>query len=808
MNRKRLACVLSSVSGIILISTFCGWTAEGPTIPPTVDRIWPVGMKRGTTATFTIDGRNLTNPRPVLFDTKGITAKVISLTDISEPKREIRLNVDTKAAVPEGKKQQAKVEVTASPDVEPGIHWFRLQTPLGTSNAVALDLSALSEIPAQKRSDSGMPLQQVDLPATLIGTIQEPGEVHSYQFKGRASEELVFQVLAAPLGSALKSALILRDATGKEVARAGYGRKGDAVLTYKLPSDSMYTLSITDRERGGGMTHYYRLNAGALPYVTGVFPLGLRAGQASTVKVSGVNLASNGELRVQPPAVADGWTTVPVEMKTPRGSPLNKLELAVGNEPEASEVEPNNNRSEAQRLTLPVTINGRIDGHIRGEKSTSVAEQAADEDYFRFSARKGRHVTIEVAAARLGSPLDSVVEILDSQGHAVPRATIRCLYQTSLTLNDRDSRLPKYRLVSTAGFHENDYLMVGDELNQISFIDEQPDADIDVKGYGGLRMAFLGTSPEAHTVNEPVYKAQVLPPDAQFPPNGLPVFHISYRNDDGGPGYGRDSRLEFEVPKDGDYIVHLKDVTGHEGPEFAYRLTIRDFSPDFTLDAMPASPNVPRGGGVPITVSVNRGSGYQGPVEIEVKGLPRWITTQPAIIPAGQDSTTVVLQAASDAPLNVDPTPFQIVGRANVGARTLVRTANRTEPLQVASVMPAPDVILALQPREVVLEPGKTAKVTLRVSRENGFAGRVPCFVRNLPPGVRVVNLGLNGVLVPEGQTSQTFTLKAEDWARSLEQPIYVVAEVESNSTTTHASAPIVLKLNGKQMANAARYPR
>ena len=77
MNRKRLAGVLSSVSGIILISTFCGWTAEGPTIPPTVDRIWPVGMKRGTTATFTIDGRNLTNPRPVLFDTKGITAKVM-----------------------------------------------------------------------------------------------------------------------------------------------------------------------------------------------------------------------------------------------------------------------------------------------------------------------------------------------------------------------------------------------------------------------------------------------------------------------------------------------------------------------------------------------------------------------------------------------------------------------------------------------------------------------------------------------------------------------------------------------------------
>jgi hypothetical protein len=35
-----------------------------------------------------------------------------------------------------------------------------------------------------------------------------------------------------------------------------------------------------------------------------------------------------------------------------------------------------------------------------------------------------------------------------------------------------------------------------------------------------------------------------------------------------------------------------------------------------------------------------------------------------------------------------------------------------------------------------------------------------------------VVNVGLNGVLVTENQTSRTFTLRAEDWAKPIEQPI------------------------------------
>jgi len=74
----------------------------------------------------------------------------------------------------------------------------------------------------------------------------------------------------------------------------------------------------------------------------------------------------------------------------------------------------------------------------------------------------------------------------------------------------------------------------------------------------------------------------------------------------------------------------------------------------------------------------------------------------------------------------------------------------------------------------------------------------VPCDVVNLPPGVRVVNLGLNGILVPENRSDATFKLRAEDWAKAITQPVYVVANVESNATTRHPSPPIQLRVEGK----------
>jgi hypothetical protein len=767
--------------------------ADERAIPPAVAKVWPAGMERGTTVTCTLDGRNLSDIMAIIFDSPGITAKVTQVTDVEEEKP---MGFSTVAPVPRGKKQTATIEVTAAKEVEPGLHWFRVRTSLGTSNQMRFDVGFLPEVNFNGKAwgHAEMQPEPATLPATLVGTIAVPGEIDSYEFDGRAGEELVFQVRAARLGSRLQSLLVLRNDSGEVLAESGkYENRADAVLTYKLPQAGKYTLSVTDREKGGSPDHFYRIDAGPLPYITQVFPLGVRAGEPASVSVTGVNLGDMHEVKVDPPKSADGWTTMPLQVKNGGAWSLNTVQLAVGDDPEVLEQEPNNSPAQAQKVSLPVTINGHISG---GAKNGG----AADEDYFRFHARKGENLTIEVAAARLGSPLDSVIEVLDAQGNPIPRATLRCLNETITTLSDRDSRTSGIRLTSTSGFHEGDYLMVGDELDKLVYIADQPDEDVRLRTADGLRWALLGTSPDVHAVNTPVYRVEILPPGAEFPPNGLPVFHLTWRNDDGGPGYASDSRLDFVPPQDGDYILRLKDVRGLEGPDFAYRLSLHDANPDYQLRADPENPNIPKGGSAFVSVSANRVPGYEGPIEIEVEGLPAGVKASPATIPAGQDSTLILLSADANAFVDALPSAFKIVGHAEINGHDRAKVANEYAPLEVAAVTPPPDVIVTVEPSPVTLEPGQDVKVTLHVERRNGFQGRVPCKVRNLPPGVRVVNVGLNGVLVTETQSTRTFTLHAEEWAKPITQPIYVVGEVESNSPTMHPSAPLIVEVVGNKV--------
>ncbi len=65
--------------GVVLLVFGCAWqarAADAPTIPPSVACINPHGVKRGSTAVFTVEGRNIAGTRWVLFDAPGLTAKV------------------------------------------------------------------------------------------------------------------------------------------------------------------------------------------------------------------------------------------------------------------------------------------------------------------------------------------------------------------------------------------------------------------------------------------------------------------------------------------------------------------------------------------------------------------------------------------------------------------------------------------------------------------------------------------------------------------------------------------------------------
>ena len=93
--------------------------------------------------------------------------------------------------------------------------------------------------------------------------------------------------------------------------------------------------------------------------------------------------------------------------------------------------------------------------------------------------------------------------------------------------------------------------------------------------------------------------------------------------------------------------------------------------------------------------------------------------------------------------------------------------------------------------------------MTLNVDRSAAFSGRVPIDVRNLPRGVRVLNIGLNGVLVTEKQTERSIFLSAETWAEPTERAFFAVGNCEA-AGTEHSSRPITLIVLPSTVASGA----
>ena len=131
--------------------------------------------------------------------------------------------------------------------------------------------------------------------------------------------------------------------------------------------------------------------------------------------------------------------------------------------------------------------------------------------------------------------------------------------------------------------------------------------------------------------------------------------------------------------------------------------------------------------------------------------------------------------------------------------RAQSRYANPEDRLKFIALMPKPDVVMVSETKEIVLQPGGTAEVAVSITRQNGFGGRVPVEIRNLPPRVRVLDVGLNGVLINEDETKRTFTIEALDSASPVEQEIFVAAKVETRSPLeTSFAAPQSIRLRVK----------
>ncbi len=136
---------------------------------------------------------------------------------------------------------------------------------------------------------------------------------------------------------------------------------------------------------------------------------------------------------------------------------------------------------------------------------------------------------------------------------------------------------------------------------------------------------------------------------------------------------GRDAELNLDVPADGEYRLLVRDLHGHGGERFVYRLTATPVVPDFNLKVASDSFVLTPGKPLEIPVTIERNNGFAGEIEIVATGLPDGVSATPVKSLAQGDSAKSVKLTITSA-TGPHSSPIRIAGTV-AGERPVSRAA-------------------------------------------------------------------------------------------------------------------------------------
>src|SRR5262249_13501151 len=168
--------------------------------------------------------------------------------------------------------------------------------------------------------------------------------------------------------------------------------------------------------------------------------------------------------------------------------------------------------------------------------------------------------------------------------------------------------------------------------------------------------------------------------------------------------FGKDAALTFTPPAAGDYLLRVRDLNSKGGDTAVYYVEADYARPDFTLRCDPDKAMIGPGSSTAWYVHIARSGGFDGPVKIDVTGLPKGVTVNPLTIPATMAQGLLVLTAAADAPR--DGANVQIVGTASA------KTPAGAEKSLIRSVTPDQEIYMPGGGRSVFGVKLQTVAVT------------------------------------------------------------------------------------------------
>jgi hypothetical protein len=454
-----------------------------------------------------------------------------------------------------------------------------------------------------------------------------------------------------------------------------------------------------------------------------------------------------------------------------------------------TEIEPNDSPAHPMDLSLPVQVKGVLALGKDGQ---------GDVDFYRFRSKAGQMWVLETEAARKNSPADTRIDVLHADGSPVMRCLLRAVRDSSITFRPIDSRQGGLRVENWQEMDLDQFLYMSGEVSRLFRAPRGPDSELGLYTENGARRCYFDTSGVSHTLNETIYIVEPYAPGTRLADNGLPVFPVYYTNDDDGSRrFGHDSRLTFTAPADGVYLARVADVRGYGGADFKYTLTIREPKPDFAVSFSPDKLSVAAGGGQRFAVALDRIDDFEGPVRIDVSNVPKgYHVTTPLVVEKGLNDAEGTLNADAGAKA-ARPEAWKslhVTATAMINGHDVVK---KLAGFREVNLGPSSKVVVHLKPERtegaIVITPGDSVTAMLEIER-HGYDGELRFEVENLPHGVIVDNIGLNGIMVRAGETRRQVFLTAAKWVAPTERLIHAVADREGSQT----SLPISLRVAAK----------
>ena len=370
---------------------FPGWTvisflavSAAQAVSPSFTTIAPVGGQRGAQVEVTLRGDRLADAQEIFFYRPGITVeKIVEATE-----------------------KQVKAVFALAADCPLGEHALRIRTASGIS---ALRLFYVGPFPAvdeKEPNNSAAKPQRVASNVTIQGTITNE-DVDTFSVEAKKGQRLSVEVEGARLGRTMFDPyLAIQDPTGKIIAESDdtplLGH--DGFVSLLAPADGTYVILLRDMAYSG-TGHFYRMHVGDFPRPSAVFPSGGQVGGKLEARFLGDPVGEFTQAVSLPNQSEAG--RFPVLATRDNGAPSPNW-IRVSDMP---------NAEIAKSGTTPA--NSPLLEHRAPFAFNGVLETKGSPAFFRFNAKKDQNLDFQVFARRLGSPIDTVLTVLNAKGGSV-----------------------------------------------------------------------------------------------------------------------------------------------------------------------------------------------------------------------------------------------------------------------------------------------------------------------------------------------------------------------------------------------------